>query len=56
MKFLIKEIKKSEDDPWDVITVKPSSNNVCKNCKKNARRDGSAYCIECAELNKKGRQ
>ena len=40
-------IKREQKGTFDVVTLGPPENPPCKKCKKNHRRNGSAYCQTC---------
>ena len=53
MTYIIKGIKKTDETmPYDILDVSLKGNAKCKNCNDKPRRDGSAYCVECAKNNK----
>jgi len=48
MKFIISAIK--EEENRNVLSVELASRPACKTCGIHERREGSSYCIECANL------
>ena len=53
MKFITKERKFNEQmDRWEE-SVEVAPREKCKVCKKNERRDCSAYCQDCSNKYKK---
>ena len=51
MKTYIKETISKKELPWDIKKI-GFTENECKTCKKEKRRNGSAYCQKCADAYK----
>lgn len=51
-KFIVDKFKSDKEKPYNIIKVKVAPNRKCKICDDKPRRNGSAYCQDCANINK----
>jgi len=54
MKLIIKEVIKDKTKPWDILKAVLAPEPKCKKCKKEEKRNGSAYCQKCSDSFKSG--